>query len=131
MGHQVASKGANILLGPTMNIHRVPLAGRNFECYSEDPELSAVLASSFVQGLQSVDGIGACIKHYVANDQEFERMTISSEVDDRTLREIYLVPFERCVVEAQVVVDHDGRTTASTGRTAREHEWLLTRRPAR
>src|SRR4029079_5455761 len=100
MGHQVRSKGANILLGPTMNIHRSPLAGRNFECYSEDPELSAVLASSFVRGLQSVEGPGASIKHLVANDSEFERMTISSEVDERTLREVYLLPFERCVTEA-------------------------------
>ncbi len=78
MGRQVASKGANILLGPTMNIHRAPLAGRNFECYSEDPILSARLAASFVRGLQSVDGIGACIKHFVANDQEFERLNIIS-----------------------------------------------------
>jgi len=101
MGHQVLSKGANILLGPTMNIHRSPLAGRNFECYSEDPELSAALASAFVQGMQSVEGVGACVKHYVANDSEFERMTMSSEVDERTLREIYLVPFERCVTEAK------------------------------
>lgn len=124
MGHQVASKGANILLGPTMNIHRVPLAGRNFECYSEDPELSAVLASAFVQGLQSVDGVGACIKHYVANDQEFERMTISSEVDDRTLREVYLVPFERCVVEAKAWSIMSGYNRVN-GTYCAEHEWLL------
>ena len=124
MGHQVASKGANILLGPTMNIHRVPLAGRNFECYSEDPELSAVLAAAFVEGLQSVDGVGACIKHYVANDQEFERMTISSEVDDRTLREIYLVPFERCVVAAKAWSIMTGYNRVN-GTYCAEHEWLL------
>jgi beta-glucosidase len=124
MGHQVASKGANILLGPTMNIHRVPLAGRNFECYAEDPELSAVLASAFVQGLQSVDGIGACIKHFVANDQEFERMTISSEVDDRTLREIYLVPFERCVREAKSWSIMTGYNRLN-GTYCAEHDWLL------
>jgi beta-glucosidase len=124
MGHQVASKGANILLGPTMNIHRTPIAGRNFECYSEDPELSAVLASSFVSGLQSVEGIGACIKHFVANDQEFERMTISSEVDDRTLREIYLVPFERCVTQAYAwsIMTAYNRLN---GTFCAEHEWLL------
>ena len=124
MGHQVASKGANILLGPTMNIHRAPLAGRNFECYSEDPELSAVLASSFVKGLQSVEGIGACIKHYVANDQEFERMTISSEVDERTLREVYLVPFERCVKDALAwsIMTAYNRLN---GTYCAEHEWLL------
>jgi len=124
MGHQVRSKGANILLGPTMNIHRSPLAGRNFECYSEDPELSAQLASSFVQGMQSVDGIGACVKHFVANDSEFERMTISSEVDERTLREMYLVPFERCVTEAKTwsIMTAYNRVN---GTYCAEHEWLL------
>ncbi len=101
MGEQVRSKGASILLGPTMNIHRAPLAGRNFECYSEDPYLSAMLAASFVEGLQSIEGVGACIKHFIANDQEHERMTISSEVDERTLREIYLLPFEHCVKRAK------------------------------
>jgi beta-glucosidase len=124
MGHQVRSKGANILLGPTMNIHRSPLAGRNFECYSEDPELSACLASSFVQGLQSVEGVGACVKHYVANDSEFERMTISSQVDERTLREVYLVPFERCVTEAKTwsIMTAYNRVN---GTYCAEHEWLL------
>jgi beta-glucosidase len=124
MGRQVASKGANILLGPTMNIHRAPLAGRNFECYSEDPVLSALLASSFVRGLQSVEGIGACIKHLVANDQEFERMTISSEVDERTLREVYLVPFEHCVKDAGAwsIMTAYNRLN---GTYCAEHEWLL------
>jgi beta-glucosidase len=124
MGHQVRSKGANILLGPTMNIHRSPLAGRNFECYSEDPELSAQLASSFVQGMQSVDGVGACIKHLVANDSEFERHTISSEVDERTLREIYLVPFERCVKEANAWSTMTAYNRLN-GTYCAEHEWLL------
>jgi beta-glucosidase len=124
MGNQVASKGANILLGPTMNIHRAPLAGRNFECYSEDPILSARIAVAFVQGLQSVPGIGACIKHYVANDQEFERMTISSEVDQRSLREVYLVPFEACVKEAHAwsIMPAYNRLN---GTYCAEHEWLL------
>lgn len=124
MGHQVRSKGANILLGPTMNLHRSPLAGRNFECYSEDPELSAEIASSFVQGLQSVEGVGACVKHYVANDSEFERHTISSEVDERTLREVYLVPFERCVKEAKTwsIMTAYNRLN---GTYCAEHEWLL------
>ncbi len=125
MGNQVKSKGANILLGPTMNIHRAPLAGRNFECYSEDPILSARVAVAFVQGLQSVEGMGACIKHLVANDQEFERMTISSEVDERTLRELYLVPFEACVKEAHAwsIMTAYNRLN---GTYCAEHEWLLT-----
>ena len=124
MGEQVRSKGANILLGPTMNIHRSPLAGRNFECYSEDPWLSARMAVSFVQGMQSVHGIGACIKHFVANDSEFERMTISSEVDERTLREIYLVPFEYCVKEAfawSIMTAYN----RLNGTYCAEHPWLL------
>jgi beta-glucosidase len=124
LGRQVASKGANILLGPTMNIHRSPLAGRNFECYSEDPYLSARLAAASVAGIQSVEGIGACIKHLVANDSEFERMTISSEVDERTLREVYLLPFEHCVVDANAWSIMTAYNKLN-GTYCAEHEWLL------
>jgi beta-glucosidase len=92
LGDEVKDKNANILLAPTVNIHRTPIAGRNFECFSEDPYLSGMIASAYIKGLQD-RGVGACIKHFVANDQEFERTTISSEVDERTLREIYLEPF--------------------------------------
>ncbi len=90
---EAKSKGVQVVLGPTINIHRTPLGGRNFECYSEDPLLSGMLASAFTDGVQAA-GIGACVKHFVCNDSEFERMTISVEVDERTLREIYLRPFE-------------------------------------
>ena len=100
LGDETRSKGADMLLAPTVNIHRSPLAGRNFECYSEDPFLSARMAVAMVIGVQS-KGVGTAIKHFVANDSEFERHTISSEVDDRSLREIYLVPFEAAVVEAR------------------------------
>lgn len=100
LAEEAISKGAQVLLGPTVNLHRSPLAGRNFECYSEDPYLSAALAVAYVSGLQA-KGVGACIKHFVANDSEFERMTISSVVDERTLRELYLVPFEAAVAEAK------------------------------
>jgi beta-glucosidase len=96
---EAKTKGAQVLLGPTVNLHRSPLAGRNFECYSEDPYLSARLAVAYITGLQS-QGVGACVKHLVANDSEFERMTISSEVAERPLRELYLVPFEAAVTEA-------------------------------
>ncbi len=85
-------KNANILLAPTVNIHRTPIAGRNFECFSEDPYLSGMIASAYIKGLQD-KGVGACIKHFVGNDQEYERNSMSSEIDERTLREIYLEPF--------------------------------------
>ena len=92
LGDELKAKGAHILLAPTVNIHRTPIAGRNFECYSEDPFLSGILATAYINGIQS-KGVGACIKHFVANDQEYERFSMSSEVDERTLREIYLEPF--------------------------------------
>lgn len=92
LGEELKDKSGHILLAPTVNIHRTPIAGRNFECFSEDPYLSGILASAYIKGVQS-QGVGACIKHFVANDQEYERTTISSEVDERTLREIYLEPF--------------------------------------
>jgi beta-glucosidase len=93
IAEEAKSKGVQVVLGPTINIHRTPIGGRNFECYSEDPYLSGMLASAFTDGLQA-QGIGACVKHFVCNDSEFERHTISIEVDERTLREIYLRPFE-------------------------------------
>ncbi|MEO8355509.1 MAG: glycoside hydrolase family 3 C-terminal domain-containing protein [Chloroflexota bacterium] len=92
LADELEAKGAHILLAPTVNIHRTPIAGRNFECYSEDPFLSGMMASAYIKGIQD-KGKGACIKHFIANDQEFERFSISSEVDERTLREIYLEPF--------------------------------------
>jgi beta-glucosidase len=99
IGQEALTKGANVVLGPTINLHRTPLGGRNFECYGEDPWLSGMLATAFVQGVQS-QGVGACPKHFVCNDSEFERHTISSEVDERTLRELYLTPFEFAVKNA-------------------------------
>ncbi|MBK9603518.1 MAG: glycoside hydrolase family 3 C-terminal domain-containing protein [Anaerolineales bacterium] len=92
LADELKAKGAHILLAPTVNIHRTPIAGRNFECYSEDPFLSGMIASAYIKGIQD-NGVGACIKHFIANDQEYERFSISSEVDERTLREIYLEPF--------------------------------------
>ncbi len=99
LGQETKSKGAHLLLAPTVNIHRSPLNGRNFECYSEDPYLSARMAVAYITGLQS-QNVGATVKHFVGNDSEFERNTISSEIDERTLREIYLPPFEAAVREA-------------------------------
>ena len=93
-------KGAQVLLGPTVNIQRSPLGGRNFECFSEDPYLSARLAVAYITGLQR-EGVGASIKHYVCNDEEFERFSLSSEVRERVMREIYLPPFEAAVRETR------------------------------
>ncbi|MBN1936226.1 MAG: glycoside hydrolase family 3 C-terminal domain-containing protein [Anaerolineae bacterium] len=100
LGQEVKSKGAHILLAPTVNIHRSPLNGRNFECYSEDPFLTAHMAVAYITGVQS-QGVGACVKHFVCNDSEFERQSISSEVGERALREIYLPPFEAAVKGAK------------------------------
>jgi beta-glucosidase len=123
IGLQARSKNAGVLLGPTMNIHRSPLAGRNFECYSEDPHLSARMAVAYIQGVRSV-GVAACAKHLVANDSEFERHTMSSVVDERTLREISLVPFEAAIKEARsdwVMAAYN----KLNGTYCAEHPWLL------
>jgi beta-glucosidase len=96
---EVRAKGAHVLLAPTVNIHRTPLAGRNFECFAEDPYLSGTMAAAYINGLQKA-GVSACIKHFVANDQEFERFSISSEVAERPLHEIYLEPFRIALEKA-------------------------------
>jgi beta-glucosidase len=96
IGREARGKGCRVLLAPTVNTHRSPLAGRNFECYSEDPLLSGRIAASFVRGAQQ-QGVATTVKHFVANDAEHERYVMSSVVDTRALREIYLVPFELAV----------------------------------
>ena len=120
------TKGANVLLGPTMNLHRTPLGGRNFECYSEDPHLSARTAVAFIRGVQS-RGVAACAKHFAANDSEFERMSISSEVGERALRELYLAPFEASVREAGAWSVMSAYNKLN-GVYAGEHPWLLAAR---
>ena len=101
LGDEALDKGARVLLAPTVNIQRHPVGGRSFECFSEDPLLSAVMAVAYVRGVQS-RGVGCAIKHFVCNDQEIERMSVDVEVDERPLREIYLAPFEAAVREAGV-----------------------------
>jgi beta-glucosidase len=95
---EARAKGKFMLLGPCININRVPQGGRSFESYGEDPFLMARLATEFVLGVQS-QGVAACTKHYATNNQEFERMTVSTEVSERALREIYLPAFRAAVTE--------------------------------
>ena len=92
-------KGVDVLLAPTVNLHRTPYGGRHFECFSEDPLLTARIGVAYVRGLQS-QGVGATVKHFVCNDSETERMSVDVRIDERTLRELYLAPFEAIVREA-------------------------------
>ncbi len=98
LGKEARRKRAHVLLGPTVNLHRTPVGGRTFECYSEDPELSGALAASYVRAVQAHE-VAVTVKHFVCNDTEIDRMTIDVDVDERPLRELYLRPFERAVKE--------------------------------
>ena len=100
IGEEAVAENVALVLGPGTNIKRNPLCGRNFEYFSEDPYLAGMLSASFIDGVQSKN-IGTSIKHYCANNQETYRMTINSVVDERTLREIYLLPFEIAVKQSQ------------------------------
>ena len=99
MAFEARRKGVDVVLGPTINLHRSPLGGRHFECYSEDPVLSGKLASAFVASLQH-EGVGGTLKHYVANDSENDRFTLDVKISDKTLHEMYLRPFEIAIHEA-------------------------------
>ena len=100
IGNECQAEDLGVVLGPAVNIKRSPLCGRNFEYYSEDPLLASEMAAAVIKGIQSKN-VGTSIKHYLANNQEYRRITSSSEVDERTLREIYLAAFEGAVVKAK------------------------------
>ncbi len=116
VGREALDRGCRGLLAPTVNLHRSPLAGRNFECYSEDPLLSGALAAGYVRGVQS-NGVFATVKHFVGNDAEFERSSINSVIDERSLRELYLLPFE-------VAVREGGALAIMTGYNRLNGRWL-------
>jgi beta-glucosidase len=99
LGAEARSKGIDVLLAPTINLVRTPLGGRGFECFSEDPVLTAQIAVGYVRGVQDA-GVAATIKHYVGNDSETGRWSYDARIAERVLREVYLVPFEACVREA-------------------------------
>ncbi len=124
LGDECLKEQVSVLLGPGTNIKRSPLCGRNFEYFSEDGVLAGEMAAAFINGVQS-KGIGTSLKHYAANNQETRRMTVNAVVDERTLRETYLLPFEIAVKKAQpwTVMNSYNRLN---GTYAAENKWLLT-----
>lgn len=120
--------GVDVVLAPQVNLQRTPVGGRHFECYSEDPVLTGDIAVHVVRSAQD-RGVGMCVKHFVANDSETERTTYLSRVDERTLREVYLAPFERLVREARawsVMGAYSGVDDGTTAAPVLEHRPLLT-----
>ena len=123
LADEVRSKSAHVLLAPTVNIHRTQTNGRNFECYAEDPVLTSELAVGYINGLQA-KGVGATIKHFIGNESEIQRTTMSSEIDERTLREVYLPPFEAAVKRAKTWAVMSSYNRLG-GTYTSEHAWLL------
>jgi len=125
LGAEARSKGVDVLLAPTINVMRTPLGGRGFESFGEDPVLIARLAVAFVRGLHQA-GVAAAVKHFVANDSETGRWTYDARIAEHVLRELYLVPFEACVREADADLVMTGYNKVN-GVTMTEHGPLLGR----
>jgi beta-glucosidase len=125
LAQEVKSKSAHVSLAPTINIQRTQTNGRNFECYSEDPVLTANLTVAMVQGLQS-QAIAATVKHFAGNESEIQRTTISSEIDERTMREVYLVPFEAAVKQGGTWAVMSSYNRLG-GTYTSENNWLLSK----
>ncbi|WP_314177193.1 beta-glucosidase family protein [Streptomyces winkii] len=140
---EARAKSADVVLAPVVNLQRTPVAGRHFECFSEDPLLSGRMAVPYVAAVQR-EGVGACVKHFVANDSETERTVYRSRLSVRALREVYLAPFERVVKDAGVWMvmaayngldvagmespqDGPGEERGAQAAPATEHRWLLRR----
>lgn len=117
-------KGVDVVLGPTINLHRSPLGGRHFEAFSEDPVLTGELAAAYVNGLQR-NGVAATPKHYVANDSETDRFTVDVQVDERPLRELYVLAFEKAIVESRAWLVMSAYNSIN-GTTATENDLLET-----
>ena len=124
LGVEAKAKGRNMLLGPCININRVPVGGRSFESFGEDPYLMARMAVAYVKGVQS-EHVVATAKHYAANNQEFERTTMDEKIDERTLREIYLPAFKAAVQEGGALAVMSAYNKLN-GKWCSENPWLLT-----
>lgn len=124
LGAEAKDQEIDVVLGPGANIKRDPRCGRNFEYYSEDPVHSSAVAAAMIRGIQA-NGVAACLKHVAANNQETDRLRISAELDERTLREVYLATFELAIADSDPWVIMSAYNLIN-GRYAGESEWLLT-----
>ncbi|MEU1462841.1 glycoside hydrolase family 3 C-terminal domain-containing protein [Streptomyces sp. NPDC005727] len=123
LASEARRKGVHVVLAPNLNLHRSPLAGRHFECFSEDPLLTARTGAALIRGIQA-HGVAATAKHFVANDAETDRLTVDASIDERTLREVHLAPFEAAVAAGVRLVMAGYNRVNGTTMTA--HELLTT-----